>query len=84
MQQGDQASTLMFSLVEHPTAKEIAERTQLSLHRWYADDFTLIGTHSELGKAVEILWFKGSDHGLFRRERVYFSRVTLSTGHCRY
>lgn len=64
MQQGDPASILVFSLVAHPLATEIAEPTQLGLHRWYADDCTLIGTQAELNRAVEIFRSKGPRHGL--------------------
>lgn len=56
---------LMFSLGVHPLAKVIAKRTQLGLHRGYADDCTLIGTHAELEKAIDFLCSKGPDHGLF-------------------
>lgn len=65
MQQGDPASMSKFSLELHPTATEIAERTQLNRHSWYTDDCTPIGTHAELNKAVEILHSKGPDHGLY-------------------
>ncbi len=44
-QRGDPASIRVFSLVPHPLAKEIEAACPLGVHRWYADDCTLVGTH---------------------------------------
>lgn len=55
----------MSSLVVHPLATEIADRAQLGLHRWYADECILTGTHAKLNRAVEILRSQGPEHGLY-------------------
>eukprot|EP00177_Eucheuma_denticulatum_P002048 GFKZ01003666.1.p1 GENE.GFKZ01003666.1~~GFKZ01003666.1.p1 ORF type:complete len:116 (+),score=5.32 GFKZ01003666.1:372-719(+) len=62
MQQGHQASMLMFSLVVHPPGRAIVENTSLTFHRWYADDCTFLGKHADI-HTVDILRSHCPDYG---------------------
>ena len=58
-QQGDPAAMLLFSLVIHPLARAVDQATSLDVHRWYADDSTLVGRHEDICTAVEIIKEQG-------------------------
>ena len=65
VQQCDALGPLLYSLIQQPVVKAVAEAVpSLDLHGWYLDDATAVGTEDELKGVAEIVLRESSKRGL--------------------
>ena len=80
-QQEYPASMLLFPLAIQPLVRKFSNECNLSYHRWYADEDTVIGRITEVRKVLQILANDGPSHHFFiktSKTRAYWPSVDMS------